>query len=239
MRWSWSVQPPRLIDALISETKQRARVSTYALRLCTPLNMAHGRQEFALVGYSEHLERRPLKFVDPIPASRICSACGNIPRLTYILMCGHAFCEPCYESCASTSECVCPLDGDVCDRDDVTRKEYRAEQLLGRKTRRAAGRCVGGVSSRAAPPGSVAARQGFRCARKRLRSNDLTTDGEQVLKESCPRRGRLAEAPQDDNMRNGTNWPRTIAPNLTRNRRAAAAAAPREAVAPCSEALEK
>ncbi|XP_077557755.1 uncharacterized protein LOC144173115 [Haemaphysalis longicornis] len=95
--------------------------------------MAHNRQEFALVGYSEHLERRPLKFVDPIPASRICSACGNIPRLTYILMCGHAFCEPCYESCASTSECVCPLDGDVCDRDDVTRKEYKVEQLLGRK----------------------------------------------------------------------------------------------------------
>lgn len=97
--------------------------------------MAHGRQEFALVGYSADLEKRPLKFVDPIPASRICSACGNLPRQTYTLMCGHAFCEPCYESCATTSECVCPLDGDVCDRDDVTRKEYRAEQLLRRKVR--------------------------------------------------------------------------------------------------------
>ncbi|XP_077526136.1 uncharacterized protein LOC144137975 isoform X1 [Haemaphysalis longicornis] len=95
--------------------------------------MAHGRKEFALVGYSEYLERRPLKFVDPIPASRICSACGIIPRITYTLLCGHTFCEPCYGSCVTTSECVCPLDGDVCDRDDVTRKEYPAEQLLRRQ----------------------------------------------------------------------------------------------------------
>ncbi|KAH9365901.1 hypothetical protein HPB48_015258 [Haemaphysalis longicornis] len=133
MRWPCSVQPQRLIDALISQAKQRAVSAYAALRLCTPFNMAHWRQQFALVGYSADLEKRPLKFVDPIPASRICSACGNLPRLTYTLMCGHAFCEPCYESCATTSECVCPLDGDVCDRDDVTRKEYRAEQLLRRK----------------------------------------------------------------------------------------------------------
>ncbi|XP_077552351.1 uncharacterized protein LOC144166711 [Haemaphysalis longicornis] len=95
--------------------------------------MAHGRQEFALVGYSEYLERRPLKFVDPIPSSRICSACGYIPRLAYTLVCGHTFCQPCYECCTTTSECVCPLDGDACDRDNVTGKEYPAEQLLRRK----------------------------------------------------------------------------------------------------------
>ncbi|KAH9365853.1 hypothetical protein HPB48_022208 [Haemaphysalis longicornis] len=95
--------------------------------------MAQCRQEFALVGYSEYLERKPLKFVDPIPASRICGACGNIPRLTYTLVCGHTFCEACYQSCAATSECVCPLDGDACGREDVTRKEYPAEQLLRRK----------------------------------------------------------------------------------------------------------
>ncbi|KAH9365887.1 hypothetical protein HPB48_017279 [Haemaphysalis longicornis] len=95
--------------------------------------MAHDRQQFALIGYSEYLERRPLKFVEPIPASRICSVCGNVPRVTYILMCGHTFCDPCYASCATSSECACPLDGDVCERDDVTRKEYKAEQLLMRK----------------------------------------------------------------------------------------------------------
>ncbi|KAH9365892.1 hypothetical protein HPB48_022624 [Haemaphysalis longicornis] len=98
--------------------------------------MAHGRQQFALIGYSEYLERRPLKFVDPIPASRICGACGTIPRVTYTLMCGHTFCDPCYDSCATSSECACPRDGDVCDRDDVTRKEYKAERLLMRKRRR-------------------------------------------------------------------------------------------------------
>ncbi|KAH9365889.1 hypothetical protein HPB48_017281 [Haemaphysalis longicornis] len=95
--------------------------------------MAHGRQKFALVGYSEDLEKRPLKFADPIPASRICSACGNIPRMTYTLVCGHTFCDSCCESCTTASECMCPLDGDVCDRDAVARIEYPAEQLLRRK----------------------------------------------------------------------------------------------------------
>ncbi|KAH9365886.1 hypothetical protein HPB48_017278 [Haemaphysalis longicornis] len=95
--------------------------------------MAHNREQFVMVGYSEDIDRRPLKFVDPIPASRICSACGNIPKLTFMLVCGHTFCEPCYQSCATTSECVCPLDGDVCGRDDVSRKDYPADQLLRRK----------------------------------------------------------------------------------------------------------
>ncbi|KAH9365890.1 hypothetical protein HPB48_017282 [Haemaphysalis longicornis] len=108
----------------------------YARRLCSHLDMAHGTQTFALVGYSEDLEKRPLKFADPVPSSRICSACCNIPRTTYTLMCGHTFCDSCCESCSTTSQCVCPLDGDVCDRDDVVRIEYPAEQLLRRKRRR-------------------------------------------------------------------------------------------------------
>ncbi|KAH9365898.1 hypothetical protein HPB48_015958 [Haemaphysalis longicornis] len=48
-------------------------------------------------------------------------------------MCGHTFCQQCYESFVTPSECICPLDGDVCGRDDVTRKEYKVEQLLIRK----------------------------------------------------------------------------------------------------------
>ncbi|XP_077526122.1 TNF receptor-associated factor 5-like [Haemaphysalis longicornis] len=95
--------------------------------------MAHARQEFALVGYSEDLEKRPLKFVDAIPVARICSACGSIPRWTYTLLCGHIFCEPCYQSCATASECVCPLDGDACAPADVSSKEYPADNLLSRK----------------------------------------------------------------------------------------------------------
>ncbi|KAH9365909.1 hypothetical protein HPB48_015266 [Haemaphysalis longicornis] len=94
--------------------------------------MAHGRHEFALVGYSEDLEKKPLKFVDPIPAARTCSACSNVPRLTYYLLCGHTLCEPCYECCVTTSECVCPLDGEVCATADVSSKEYPVGNLLKR-----------------------------------------------------------------------------------------------------------
>ncbi|XP_077533467.1 uncharacterized protein LOC144145679 isoform X1 [Haemaphysalis longicornis] len=97
--------------------------------------MAHGREEFALVGYSEDLERKPLKFVDPIPSSRICSACCNVPRLMLMLVCGNNFCESCYNSCSTISECVCPMDGDSCAIADISSKEYPAEQLLRRTVR--------------------------------------------------------------------------------------------------------
>ncbi|XP_077526128.1 uncharacterized protein LOC144137969 [Haemaphysalis longicornis] len=95
--------------------------------------MVHSRQEFSLVGYSEDLERRPLMFVEPLFASRVCSACGNIPRLTLPLVCGHTFCKTCYESCRTSLKCVCPLGGEACTLADITSKEYPAEQLLRRK----------------------------------------------------------------------------------------------------------
>ncbi|KAH9382680.1 hypothetical protein HPB48_023236 [Haemaphysalis longicornis] len=95
--------------------------------------MAHARQEFTLVGYSNDLDKRPLKFVEPIPPSRICSACGNIPRLMLCLLCGHTLCEPCYENCATPSECACPLDGEVSAQADIISRKYPAENLLRRK----------------------------------------------------------------------------------------------------------
>ncbi|KAH9365905.1 hypothetical protein HPB48_015262 [Haemaphysalis longicornis] len=103
--------------------------------------MAHDGQEYVLVGYSEYLERRPLKFVEPIPAALICSACGNVSRSTFYLLCGHILCEQCYMSSATTSQCVCPLDNEVSVTDDVTNKKYPAEKLLRRKVRREGG-CV-------------------------------------------------------------------------------------------------
>ncbi|KAH9384350.1 hypothetical protein HPB48_026357 [Haemaphysalis longicornis] len=95
--------------------------------------MAHARQEFALVGYSNDLDKKPLKFVEPIPPSLVCSACGNIPRLMYCLLCGHSLCEPCYGNCVTPSECVCPLDGEVSAPADVISRKYPAENLLRRK----------------------------------------------------------------------------------------------------------
>ncbi|KAH9365885.1 hypothetical protein HPB48_017277 [Haemaphysalis longicornis] len=95
--------------------------------------MAHGSREFVLFGYSEHLDRRALLFVDPIPPALICNACGIVPRLTFSLLCGHVLCEPCYHSSATTSECVCPLDGEVSGTEDVISRNYPSEILLRRK----------------------------------------------------------------------------------------------------------
>ncbi|KAH9365902.1 hypothetical protein HPB48_015259 [Haemaphysalis longicornis] len=95
--------------------------------------MAHCKPEFVLVGYSEDLERRPLKFVDQIPPARICGACGNVPRRTYFLLCGHTLCKSCYQSCVTYSKCVCPLDGEDCAIKKVSVKEYPVENLLSRK----------------------------------------------------------------------------------------------------------
>lgn len=97
--------------------------------------MATSKRGFAVVGYSDDTELRPLKFVEPIPAGRICAVCGYIPRTTYSLLCGHTFCGPCYESCVDVSRCVCPLDDEVCAKEDVHHRTFPAENLLRRKVR--------------------------------------------------------------------------------------------------------
>ncbi|KAH9365850.1 hypothetical protein HPB48_021258 [Haemaphysalis longicornis] len=88
--------------------------------------MAHGSDEFVLVGYSEALERKASEV-------RGSHSCDLDLQLTFSLLCGHVLCEPCYQSSATTSECVCPLDGDVSGADDVTSKKYPPDNQLKRK----------------------------------------------------------------------------------------------------------
>ncbi|KAH9384748.1 hypothetical protein HPB48_026761 [Haemaphysalis longicornis] len=99
-----------------------------ALRLCTPLNMAHSSQGSALVGYSDDTELRPLKL-------RGADSC-------WTGMCGvrlhsqsDVLSSPCYDSCVDTSRCVCPLDDEVCATVDVHLRTFPAEYLLTRKVR--------------------------------------------------------------------------------------------------------
>ncbi|KAH9365860.1 hypothetical protein HPB48_021064 [Haemaphysalis longicornis] len=58
---------------------------------------------------------------------------ANVGRSVVQVLTRPCFCKACYESCATTSGYVCPLDGDVCGTHDVSSKEYPAEQLLRRK----------------------------------------------------------------------------------------------------------
>ncbi|KAK8768485.1 hypothetical protein V5799_015051 [Amblyomma americanum] len=95
--------------------------------------MPPGGPEYTLVGFSDQLDWRPLHFVKPIPANRICSACGIVRRTTALLPCMHVLCECCYEQCAQDGGRVCPLDGHRCQGGDVDWKESAVEEILGRK----------------------------------------------------------------------------------------------------------
>ncbi|KAH6927481.1 hypothetical protein HPB50_004532 [Hyalomma asiaticum] len=75
--------------------------------------MAAPRQQYTLVGFSEELDWRPLHFVEPIPANRVCSSCGLVPRSAAVLSCRHMLCKTCYDQCLVEDKRACPLDVDT------------------------------------------------------------------------------------------------------------------------------
>ncbi|XP_077549575.1 uncharacterized protein LOC144162786 [Haemaphysalis longicornis] len=97
--------------------------------------MARSSRTHTLVGFSEALDWRPLKFAQPVPAAAICDSCGYVPRSTCSLPCGHTLCEPCHRRCAAGAngaEFECPFDGDVCSAEDVARRDC-SRNLMRRK----------------------------------------------------------------------------------------------------------
>ncbi|XP_077549024.1 uncharacterized protein LOC144162393 isoform X2 [Haemaphysalis longicornis] len=81
---------------------------------------------FTLAGFSEAIDWRPLKFVEPVPAAAICDSCGYVPRSTCLLPCGHTLCESCRRRCvtADGAKFECPFDGDMCSSEDIARRDY-------------------------------------------------------------------------------------------------------------------
>ncbi|KAL1484509.1 hypothetical protein MTO96_050022, partial [Rhipicephalus appendiculatus] len=65
---------------------------------------------YTLFGFLPELDWRPLHFVEPIPAFRICDACGLVPNKTLFLPCRHVVCKMCYEQCFVNDAYECPLD---------------------------------------------------------------------------------------------------------------------------------
>ncbi|XP_075525307.1 uncharacterized protein LOC142557391 [Dermacentor variabilis] len=53
---------------------------------------------------------RPMRFVDEVPKSRVCSLCRMIPRRTVLLPCSHAMCPSCHATTLEGGVGRCPLD---------------------------------------------------------------------------------------------------------------------------------
>ncbi|XP_037525891.1 TNF receptor-associated factor 6 [Rhipicephalus sanguineus] len=90
---------------------------------------------YTLVGFSDELDWREVNFVEPIPRSRICQACGLVTRVTGLLPCRHVFCKKCYEQCRSEDGHCCLLDGEQVLADDVEWMECPVHNLLKRKVK--------------------------------------------------------------------------------------------------------
>ncbi|XP_077493492.1 TNF receptor-associated factor 3-like [Amblyomma americanum] len=97
--------------------------------------MAPASPQFTLVGFSPELDWRPLTFLKPIPAIRVCSACGLVRKKTAILPCMHVLCWCCYEQCAQDGAHECPLDGSGYQEDDVILSDFPADDLLRREVK--------------------------------------------------------------------------------------------------------
>ncbi|XP_050024555.1 uncharacterized protein [Dermacentor andersoni] len=102
--------------------------STYA-----PFLMASQGKLYTLCGFTEELDWRPLHFLEPVPAHRICGACGVLPRKTVFLPCRDVLCISCYEQCLLDDGHACLLDGDQFLPEDAEWREFPLEYLLRRK----------------------------------------------------------------------------------------------------------
>ncbi|XP_077493491.1 uncharacterized protein LOC144104388 isoform X3 [Amblyomma americanum] len=97
--------------------------------------MAPASPQFTLVGFSPELDWRPLTFLKPIPANRVCSACGLVRKKTAILPCMHVLCWCCYEQCAQDGAHECPLDGSWYEEDDVNMFDFPTDDLQRREVK--------------------------------------------------------------------------------------------------------
>ncbi|XP_077494629.1 TNF receptor-associated factor 6-like [Amblyomma americanum] len=90
---------------------------------------------YTLVGFSPELDWRPLTFLKPIPANRICSACGLVRKRTALLPCMHVLCESCNAQCCQEGSNLCPVDGNSFEVEDVDLKDFPGDELLRREVK--------------------------------------------------------------------------------------------------------
>ncbi|XP_054921250.1 TNF receptor-associated factor 6-like [Dermacentor andersoni] len=95
--------------------------------------MASQGKRYTLCGFNEELDWRPLHFLGPVPAHRICDACGVLSRKTVFLPCQHVLCKSCFEQCVLHKGHACLLDGDQFIPEEAEWREFPLENLLRRK----------------------------------------------------------------------------------------------------------
>ncbi|KAH7947521.1 hypothetical protein HPB52_012643 [Rhipicephalus sanguineus] len=87
--------------------------------------------EYMLTGFGAFYERRRLVFLEPMPASLVCSVCDMVCSLTVNLLCGHVFCQICKKKIASKQRC--PIDGIRFGADDVKGTYFSLRNLEKRR----------------------------------------------------------------------------------------------------------
>ncbi|XP_077546112.1 TNF receptor-associated factor 6-A-like [Haemaphysalis longicornis] len=86
-------------------------------------------------GFGSCLDWRRTLFVNAIPASRVCSACGLVPSTAALLPCRHGLCPSCLERCTDGECGQCPLDKQRFESADVAWSSFAQDSLLSRKIR--------------------------------------------------------------------------------------------------------
>lgn len=90
------------------------------------------RSAHAVFGFGCGLDWKPTVFVNGVPPTRICAACGLVPPSTATLPCRHALCRTCYDRSWDKHK-RCPLDNEPFLKEDVVWSSFALDSLLARK----------------------------------------------------------------------------------------------------------
>ncbi|XP_077497646.1 RING finger protein 151-like [Amblyomma americanum] len=79
-------------------------------------------------GFDDFPERQRVVFVEPLPVTRVCGACGVLPSRSVLLPCGHVLCQVCKDQ-TSRDGGKCALDGMEFAEDDILPVNFKQSYL--------------------------------------------------------------------------------------------------------------
>lgn len=87
---------------------------------------------YTVFGFGCGLDWKPTVFVNGVPPTRVCGACGLVPPSTATLPCRHVLCQSCYDRSADKHK-RCPMDKEPFQGEDVVWSSFALDSLLARK----------------------------------------------------------------------------------------------------------